>query len=62
MKRVAVILGVLAVAAVLYERPDRLIRIASGSVSQILCSKTFVSGLDPVEITRRICGPRWAWD
>jgi CubicO group peptidase (beta-lactamase class C family) len=50
MKRVGVIVGVLVVGTVLYERPDRLIRIASGSVSQIICSKTFVSGLDPAEI------------
>src|SRR5438128_9684902 len=28
-------------------RPDRAIRLATGGVAHIICSKTFVSGLDP---------------
>jgi CubicO group peptidase (beta-lactamase class C family) len=30
-----------------YFRPDRAIRLATGGVAHIVCSKTFVSGLDP---------------
>jgi CubicO group peptidase (beta-lactamase class C family) len=47
---IVVVLVITSALRVLYERPDRLIRIASGSVSQTLCTKTFVSGLDPAEI------------
>ena len=31
----------------IYFRPDRAIRLATGAVAHLICSKTFVSGLDP---------------
>jgi CubicO group peptidase (beta-lactamase class C family) len=42
----AVVLTALTVAAITY-RPDRAIRVATGVVAHNVCSKTFVSGLDP---------------
>jgi CubicO group peptidase (beta-lactamase class C family) len=42
----AVVLGV-PLAASIYFRPDRAIRVATGFVAHNLCVKTFVSGLDP---------------
>jgi CubicO group peptidase (beta-lactamase class C family) len=38
--------AVLVAAAIVY-RPDRAIRVATGVVAHNVCSKTFVSGLDP---------------
>jgi CubicO group peptidase (beta-lactamase class C family) len=38
--------GVLGVVAVSY-RPDRAVRVATGFVAHTICSKTFVSGLEP---------------
>jgi len=38
--------AVLAGASVLF-RPDRAIRVATGYAAHNICSKTFVSGLDP---------------
>ena len=50
------LLAALAGASV-YFRPDRAIRVATGVVAHNVCSKTFVSGLDPqavfAEITER---------
>jgi CubicO group peptidase (beta-lactamase class C family) len=43
---VAVVLGV-AIAAGSYFRVDRAIRVATGVVAHNVCTKTFVSGLDP---------------
>jgi CubicO group peptidase (beta-lactamase class C family) len=43
---VALLLAALAGLSVHF-RPDRAIRIATGAVAHIICSKTFVSGLDP---------------
>ena len=43
---VALVLAGLAGLGVHF-RPDRAIRIATGAVAHIICSKTFVSGLDP---------------
>ena len=43
---VALVLAALAGLSV-YFRPDRAIRVATGAVAHIVCSKTFVSGLDP---------------
>ena len=43
---VAIPLAALAGASV-YFRPDRAIRLATGFVAHNVCSKTFVSGLDP---------------
>lgn len=43
---VAMVLTVLAAACVTF-RPDRAIRVATGVVAHNVCSKTFVSGLDP---------------
>src|SRR5215813_2848182 len=43
---VALVLAALAGLGV-YFRPDRAIRVATGAVAHIICSKTFVSGLDP---------------
>jgi hypothetical protein len=40
------VLAALAAADVVY-RPDRAIRVATGAVAHNVCSKTFVSGLDP---------------
>ena len=37
-----------AVALCVTYRPDRAIRVASGLVAHNVCSKTFVSGLDPM--------------
>jgi CubicO group peptidase (beta-lactamase class C family) len=42
----AVLVATLAGASV-YFRPDRAIRVATGYVAHNICSKTFVSGLDP---------------
>jgi CubicO group peptidase (beta-lactamase class C family) len=42
----ALVLAVLTAAAISY-RPDRAIRVATGVVAHNVCSKTFVSGLDP---------------
>jgi hypothetical protein len=35
------------VALGVYFRPDRAIRVATGVVADSLCTRTFVSGLDP---------------
>ncbi len=43
---VALVLAVLAGLGV-YFRPDRAVRVATGYVAHNVCSKTFVSGLDP---------------
>jgi CubicO group peptidase (beta-lactamase class C family) len=43
---VVIVLGALAGAGV-YFRPDRALRVATGYVAHNVCSKTFVSGLDP---------------
>jgi CubicO group peptidase (beta-lactamase class C family) len=42
----AIVLAALAALAAIY-RPDRAIRVATGFVAHNVCSKTFVSGLDP---------------
>src|SRR5882672_2985855 len=42
----ALVLTVLTAATISY-RPDRAIRVATGVVAHNVCSKTFVSGLDP---------------
>ena len=39
----------LAILAVVY-RPDRAIRVATGVVAHNVCSKSFVSGLDPERV------------
>ena len=38
-----------AVAVVMF-RPDRAIRVATGVVAHNVCSKSFVSGLDPATV------------
>ena len=43
---IAILIAALAGASV-YFRPDRAIRLATGFVAHNVCSKTFVSGLDP---------------
>src|SRR5436305_13679120 len=43
---VGLTLGGLAAAGIGF-RPDRAIRVATGVVAHNVCSKTFVSGLDP---------------
>jgi hypothetical protein len=43
---VAVMLAVPLTAGIIF-RPDRAIRVATGVVAHNVCSKTFVSGLDP---------------
>src|SRR5437868_9204890 len=43
---VALLLAVLAAAGIIF-RPDRAIRVATGLVAHNVCSKSFVSGLDP---------------
>ncbi len=43
---VGLALSALAATIVIY-RPDRAIRVATGVVAHNVCSKTFVSGLDP---------------
>src|SRR3954463_16104429 len=42
----ALVLTVPTAAAIIY-RPDRALRVANGVVAHNVCSKTFVSGLDP---------------
>jgi hypothetical protein len=42
----AICIAALAGAS-LYFRPDRAVRVATGYVAHNVCSKTFVSGLDP---------------
>jgi CubicO group peptidase (beta-lactamase class C family) len=53
------------VAAAAIYRPDRAIRVATGFVAHIVCSKSFVSGLDPqtvfAEITDRAGIRRLRW-
>ena len=53
---IAIFVAALAAASVYY-RPDRAIRVATGFVAHNICSKTFVSGLDPqavfAEVTDR---------
>ncbi len=39
--------GVLLIGLFIHFRPDRAVRLATGGVAHIICSKTFVSGLDP---------------
>jgi len=50
-KRIVVAVAALVLAALtglgVHFRPDRAIRVATGAVAHIVCSKTFVSGLDP---------------
>lgn len=48
--RVSAVVMALLVGLFAYARPDRLLRIASGATSQILCSQTFVGGRDPGEV------------
>ena len=43
---IAILIAALAGASV-YFRPDRAVRLATGFVAHNICSKTFVSGLDP---------------
>jgi hypothetical protein len=45
--------SILAITLVLFVgfRPDRAIRVATGVVAHDLCSKTFISGLDPQTVT-----------
>ena len=43
---VVLILAALAGLSIAF-RPDLAIRVATGAVAHIICSKTFVSGLDP---------------
>jgi hypothetical protein len=56
------LLLVVAVGAGIYFRPDHAIRVATGAVAHNICSKTFVSGLNPqtvfAETTDRE-GLRW---
>ena len=42
----ALVLAASAAPVIIY-RPDRAIRVATGLVAHNVCSKTFVSGLDP---------------
>jgi CubicO group peptidase (beta-lactamase class C family) len=42
----AIVLAALAAPAAIY-RPDRAIRVATAAVADVVCAKTFVSGLDP---------------
>ena len=41
------LLALLAITAVVYWRPDRALRTASGLMAHNLCSARFISGLDP---------------
>ncbi|WP_108520170.1 hypothetical protein [Bradyrhizobium algeriense] len=43
---VAVVLAALTGLGVHF-RPDRTVRLATGSVAHVVCTKAFVSGLDP---------------
>lgn len=47
---VLALLAVLIAGAIIVMQPGLLIQIASGSVSQNVCTKTFVSGIDPAEV------------
>jgi CubicO group peptidase (beta-lactamase class C family) len=42
----AIVLAAFAAPAAIY-RPDRAIRVATAAVADVVCAKTFVSGLDP---------------
>ena len=61
----AALVLLIAIGASIYFRPDRAIRVATGAVAHNICSKTFVSGLDPqtvfAETTDRegLRGLRW---
>jgi hypothetical protein len=44
---VAALIPALPVGLHLHYRPDRAIRTGAGAVADIVCAKTFVSGLDP---------------
>lgn len=50
-KWIVVVIAALVLAALaglgVHFRPDRAIRVATGAVAHLICSKTFVSGLDP---------------
>jgi CubicO group peptidase (beta-lactamase class C family) len=46
---IALSLATLAALSIHF-RPDRAIRVGTGGVAHIICSKTFVSGLDPQEV------------
>ena len=43
----AALVLLIAIGAGVYFRPDRAIRVATGAVAHNVCSKTFVSRLDP---------------
>lgn len=61
MRRVALVLAVLVVAAaagaIAYYRPDRAARVATGFIAHTLCSSVFVSGLDADEVYRESLAP-----
>jgi CubicO group peptidase (beta-lactamase class C family) len=50
---VVIVLGALAGAGV-YFRPDRALRVATGYVAHNVCTKTFVSGLDPQAVFEEV--------
>ncbi len=59
----AILVAMVAAAAIF--RPDRAIRVATGYVAHNVCSKSFVSGLDPqtvfAEATDRAGIRRLSW-
>jgi CubicO group peptidase (beta-lactamase class C family) len=61
MKRIllwaAGLIVLLAIAAAIYWRPDRALRVASGLTAHSLCSAAFISGLDPQSTADELVKP-----